>query len=249
MTKIIAFHSFRRGAGTSNILASCATLIAAKGLNVGVIDTDLQSPSAHILFGLPEHSLEQTMNDYLWNTCSIQDATYEVTPPGVTGKLFLVPGSPNISYIMRILREGYEIDRLNQGFSELTKNFKLDFLFVDTSAGLSEETLVSMAICDTLMLLLRLDKQDYQGTAIVISLAQRLDIPRMNLIINHVSNSFDPEVVRHEVQDKYQLPVAAVFPHSDEMQTLASGKIFALEYPDHPLNKKIKALVESFMKL
>jgi len=50
MTKIIAFHSFRRGAGISNLLASCAMLLAMDGKRVGVIDTDFQSPSDHVLF-------------------------------------------------------------------------------------------------------------------------------------------------------------------------------------------------------
>ena len=248
MTKIVAFHSFRRGAGTSNILASCAALLAASGKRVGVIDTDFQSPSAHILFGLADDKFKKTINDYLWETSDIQSAVYDVTPKGLSGKIYLAPASPDMGYIMRILREGYDVDRLNKALSEISKVFELDFLMVDTNAGLNEETLVSLAISDILLLLLRLDKQDYQGTAVIASLAQRLDIPHMELIVNLVPNSFEMGNVRREVEEKYQIPVAAIFPHTDEMLTLASGGIFAIEYPAHPMTKAMKKLTDSFLK-
>jgi septum site-determining protein MinD len=247
MTKIVAFHSFRRGAGTSNLLASCAAQLAMRGKRVGVIDTDFQSPSTHILFGLSEDKLKKTINDYLWDTSNIRDVVYDVTPPGISGRIYLAPASPDIGYIMRVLREGYDVDRLNNALSEISKIFELDILLADTNAGLNEETLVSLAVTDVLMLVLRLDKQDYQGTAVIASLAQRLDIPRMELIVNHVPNSFALEDVRREVQEKYQLPVAAIFPHIDEMLTLASGGIFTIKFPNHPMTTAIKQLTDSFL--
>jgi MinD-like ATPase involved in chromosome partitioning or flagellar assembly len=153
-----------------------------------------------------------------------------------------------MGYIMRVLREGYEVDRLNKALSEISKEFELDFLMVDTNAGLNEETLVSLAISDILMLILRLDKQDYQGTAVIASLAERLDIPRMELIVNHVPHSFEIEDVRREVEGKYQIPVAAIFSDTNEMLALASGGIFTLEYPTHPMTAAIKQLTDSFLK-
>src|SRR5262245_53203 len=52
MAKIIAIHSFRGGTGKSNTTANIAALLAADGRRVGVIDTDIQSPGIHVLFGL-----------------------------------------------------------------------------------------------------------------------------------------------------------------------------------------------------
>lgn len=248
MTKTVAFHSFRRGAGTSSILASCAALLAAEGKRVGVIDTDFQSPSTHILFGLTEDKFKKTINDYVWDTSDIQSAVYEVTPAGLSGKIFLAPANPEMGYVMRILREGYDVERLNKALSEISKAFELDFLLVDTNAGLNEETLVTLAVSDILLLLLRLDKQDYQGTAVIASLAQRLEIPRMEMIVNHMPHTFEAGNVRKEVEEKYQLPVAAIFPHTDEMMVLASAGIFALAYPSHAVTKTMKNLTDSFSK-
>ena len=54
MPQIISVHSYRGGTGKSNITASLATLLATNGRRVGVVDTDIQSPGIHILFGLDE---------------------------------------------------------------------------------------------------------------------------------------------------------------------------------------------------
>ena len=247
MTKIIAFHSFRRGAGTSNLLASCAVLLAMDGKRVGVIDTDFQSPSDHILFGLPENRLQKTMNDYLWESIDCRDAVYDVTPTDISGKIYLAPASPDMKHIMRVLHENYEADKLNKAFSEISKAFELDFLMVDTTSGLNEETLVSLAGSDTLILMLRLDKQDYQGTAVMVSLAQKLEIPHLKMVVSQMPDAFDIKDVQREVQEKYRLPVTAVLPYTEEMLMLAGKGIFTREYPTHPLTTIIKQMTQDFI--
>ena len=71
MSKIISIHSFRGGTGKSNTTANLAALFACSGLRVGVIDTDIQSPGIHVLFGLEADKLDPSLNDYLWGKCSI----------------------------------------------------------------------------------------------------------------------------------------------------------------------------------
>jgi MinD-like ATPase involved in chromosome partitioning or flagellar assembly len=247
MTKIIAFHSFRRGAGTSNLLASCAMLLAMDGKRVGIIDTDFQYPSDHILFGLPENKLEKTINDYLWGNIDCRDAVYDVTPTDISGKIYLAPASPDRQHTMQVSHESYETDKLNKAFSEISKAFELNFLMVDTTPGLNEEPLVSLAGSNTLILMLKLDKQDYQGMAVMVSLAQKLEIPHLKMVVNQMPPAFDIEDVQREVQEKYQLPVAAILPHTEEMLTLASRGIFIREYPTHPLTMIIKQLTQDFI--
>ena len=247
MTKIIAFHSFRRGAGTSSLLASCAMLLAMGGKRVGVIDTDFQSPSDHILFGLPENKLEKTLNDYLWGNIDCRDAVYDVTPTDVSGKIYLAPASSDMQQFMQVSHESYETDKLNKAFSEISKAFELDFLMVDTTPGLNEGPLVSLAGSNTLILMLRLDNQDYQGTAVMVSLAQKLEIPHLKMVVSQMPPAFNIEDVQREVQEKYQLPVTAILPHTEEMLTLAGKGVFAREYPTHPLTMIIKQMTQDFI--
>ena len=68
MAKIVTVHSFRGGTGKSNTTANLATAIAALGHRVAIIDTDIQSPGIHMLLGLEQDTLKQTLNSYLWGT-------------------------------------------------------------------------------------------------------------------------------------------------------------------------------------
>ena len=52
--KIVSIHSFRGGTGKSNTTANLASQVALAGKRVGIVDTDIQSPGIHVLFGLDE---------------------------------------------------------------------------------------------------------------------------------------------------------------------------------------------------
>ena len=62
MSKIISIHSFRGGTGKSNTTANVAAILAGQGLRVGVIDTDIQSPGIHVLFGFEEEDMQHSLN-------------------------------------------------------------------------------------------------------------------------------------------------------------------------------------------
>ena len=128
MSKIVSIHSFRGGTGKSNTTANISTLLAAEGLRVGVVDTDIQSPGIHVLFGLDEDDMVHSLNDYLWGKCEIQDCAQDVTGrlgAEVKGQVFLIPSSIKAGEIARILREGYDVGLLTDGFRELGENLNL----------------------------------------------------------------------------------------------------------------------------
>jgi MinD-like ATPase involved in chromosome partitioning or flagellar assembly len=246
MSKIISIHSFRGGTGKSNTTANVASLLAVEGRRVGVIDTDIQSPGIHVLFGLDEGDMKHSLNDYLWGKCDIGQTAHDVTPglgADIKGQVFLIPSSIKVGEIARVLREGYDVGLLNDGFHGLIETLGLDVLMIDTHPGLNEETLLSIAISDTLGIILRPDRQDYQGTGVTVEVARKLDVLRMVLIVNKVPSVFDLAKVQSEVEQTYGCEVAAVLPHSDEMMALASAGIFALRYPDHPVTATLKQLV------
>jgi MinD-like ATPase involved in chromosome partitioning or flagellar assembly len=243
MPQIISVHSYRGGTGKSNITASLATLLATSGRRVGVVDTDIQSPGIHILFGLDEAEMRHSLNDYLWGICHIKETAHDVTPRlsgEITGRVFLIPSSMKAGDIARVLREGYDVGVLRDGFHELIEALKLDVLMIDTHPGLNEETLLSIALSDALAIVLRPDQQDYQGTSVTVEVARKLDVPRLVLIVNKVPSVFDVADVRARVEQTYGCEVAAVLPHSDEIMTLASAGIFVLRYPDHPITAALK---------
>ncbi|MBL8130462.1 MAG: MinD/ParA family protein [Anaerolineae bacterium] len=259
MSKIISVHSFRGGTGKSNTTANLAAIYASQKMRVGVIDTDINSPGIHVLFGLHEDDMRYSLNDYLWGKCEIEKAAHDVTenlnsksqggagaiPPG--GKVYLIPSSIKVGEIARILREGYDVGLLNDGFQSLVRELKLDILLIDTHPGLNEETLLSVAISDALAIIMRPDQQDYQGTGVTVEVARKLDVPLMLLIVNKTPTSFDFDEVRKRVESTYNCGVGAVLPHSDEMMILASAGVFALRYPNHPITQKLVAVAKALI--
>ncbi|MBP7228251.1 MAG: MinD/ParA family protein [Longilinea sp.] len=251
MSKIISIHSFRGGTGKSNTTANLAAIYAQRGLRVGVVDTDIQSPGIHVIFGLEEERMVHSLNDYLWGKCEIQDAAHDVTPylrASVPGKVYLIPSSIKPGEIARVLREGYDADLLSDGFQSVINSLKLDLLLIDTHPGLNEETLLSVAISEVLVIIMRPDSQDYQGTSVTVDIARKLGVPNLFLVVNKVPQQFDTNAVRTRVEQTYNCEVAAVLPHSDDMMSLASSGVFSMQFPDHPVTRLYKQLAERIIK-
>ncbi|HET9496098.1 MAG TPA: MinD/ParA family protein [Chloroflexia bacterium] len=250
MPRIISVHSFRGGTGKSNTTANVATLLAAAGRRVGVIDTDIQSPGIHILFGLEGEAITASLNDYLWHGRDIKETAHDVTPNldgNLKGRLYLIPSSIKPGEITRVLREGYDAQKLTMGFRRLLDALDLDVLLIDTHPGLNEETLLSIVISHALAVVMRPDKQDYEGTGITVKVARQLNVPRMMLIVNKTPPTLESEAVRIKVEQAYGCEVAAVLPHSDEMMNLASEGIFVLRYPDHPVTELYRQVAARLM--
>lgn len=210
-----------------------------------MIDTDIQSPGIHILFGLTGAEITTSLNDYLWNEMDIIETALDVTQnQGIDneGKLFLIPSSTKPGQITRVLREGYDAKRLTQGLRQLVDGLNLDVLLIDTHPGLNEETLLSLIISQTLVIIMRPDKQDYEGTGITVEVARQLEVPRMAIVVNKAPPTLESEAIRVNVEKTYKCDVMAVVPHSDEMMNLASEGIFAQQYPDHPITALFKQI-------
>lgn len=250
MSKIVSIHSFRGGTGKSNITANVAALVARSGKRVGVIDTDIQSPGIHVLFGMDEEHIDKALNDYLWGQCEIEDAAYsvgETIGEGqivlMSGAIYLIPSSIRAGEIARVIREGYDVGILHDGLRDLIKKLDLDYLFIDTHPGLNEETLLSVAISNVLIIILRPDQQDFQGTAVTVDVARKLEVPNLYLVINKALSSYDFDDLVKQVEETYDCPVAAILPLSEDVARLQSADIFALRYPEHEVTARLRNIV------
>ena len=222
-----------------------------QGNRVGVVDTDVPSPGIHNLFGLEPENMNQTLNNYLWGESPIEDAAYDVSPSvGLTGdgKLLLVPSSVRADDIARILKEGYDVRLLNDGFRKLVRGLNLDYLFIDTHPGLSKETFLSIAISHVLILILRPDKQDYQGMAVTIDVARQLKVRKMLMVINKAHSKLNFEALKQKVEEIYDVPVAGIFPLSEDIVLMASEGVFCQKYPDHLISQEFRKVAQRIME-
>ncbi len=250
MATVISVHSFRGGTGKSNTTANLAAILAQRGLRVGVIDTDIQSPGIHVLFGLAGDDVDASLNDFLWHGRAIEEVARDVTAAAgadVSGRIHLIPSSMKPGEIARILREGYDAQRMTEGFRQLIAALDLHVLLIDTHPGLNEETLLSLVLSDSLLIVMRPDLQDYEGTGVTARIARELQVPRIRILVNKLPATFDRASVAARVEEAYGCEVAAVIPHSDELMQLASEGIFAVRYPDHEVAALYRMVADALL--
>jgi MinD-like ATPase involved in chromosome partitioning or flagellar assembly len=242
--KIVTFHSFRGGTGKSNLTANLATYAAMKGRRVAVIDTDIQSPGLHVVFGLGGTKFRYTLNDYLRKRCSIDRAAVDQSDHLnlKAGSLHIIPASLDADDISAIIREGYEISDLRHGFTQIMKVKRLDYLFIDTHPGLDQETLLSMATTDLLFVVMRLDQQDFLGTAINLALAKKLGVPSTYIVCNQCPGIYDFDKVKQDVEREFTVPVATVIPLFTRLIEIGSRQILVQVSPTHLFTQNIDQL-------
>ncbi len=223
------------------------------GNRVAIVDTDIQSPGIHVLFGMEEDDVNLSLNDYLWGKCEIYEAVYNV---GQTvkmaggkaglpkGELFLIPSSIRPNEIAKVLREGYDVGTLSDGFQDAIDELELDYFFIDTHPGLNEETLLSIAISDVLILIMRPDRQDFQGTAVTVDVSRKLDIPNLFLLVNKALPEYDFAALKADIERTYSTPVVGILPLSTDVARLSSAGLFALLEPDHEWTTTIKQVAQ-----
>ena len=220
-----------------------------------MIDTDIQSPGIHVIFGRRAHDFRHSLNDYLWGRCAIAEAACDVTESAIgrvaagddRPRLFLIPSSLSPGEIARVLREGYDVARLNDGFQELIATLQLDYLLIDTHPGVNEETLLSIAVSDLFLLILRPDNQDFQGTSVTVELARRLEVREILVVLNKVPSTMDRDLLRAQVETAYDAPVIGVLPLSEEVAQLASAGLFVNRYPEHSLTRELHGIAQRIM--
>jgi MinD-like ATPase involved in chromosome partitioning or flagellar assembly len=256
LAKVVSIHSFRGGTGKSNSTANLGVLIARSGKRVGIVDTDIQSPGVHVLFQLSASDIKYALNDYLWGNCTIDKAAYDVTSTAIGSvsaeddrpRLFLIPASIKTGEIGRVLKEGYDVGLLNDGFKELVSELNLDYLLIDTHPGVNEETLLSIVVSDMLLLVLRPDSQDFQGTSVTLELARRLDVDSVSLIVNKVPPGMNRDELKRKVEAKYDAKVLAMPPLNHEIVRLASNGIFVNRFPEHPFTRELQLVADAIIE-
>jgi MinD-like ATPase involved in chromosome partitioning or flagellar assembly len=107
--------------------------------------------------------------------------------------------------------------------------------------------LLSITISDVLLLLLRPDHQDFQGTAVTVDIARKLNVPELYLVLNKVPVGLDVDDLRQQMTDAYASETAAIMPLSEEVVENASAGLFSLTNPDHAWSVQIRNIAQRLM--
>jgi septum site-determining protein MinD len=160
-----------------------------------------------------------------------------LSPPSQAGIYLPLEQSGKLSEQLSHLQSHYGVNIPSDALIHLSQAFQLDYLLLDTQPTLDDENLLSLALADTIAVLLQLDSYDFQRIAVLLGIIQKLDVREAWLIPSQVLPIIDLEAITAKLTQAYQLPIGAILPLSEEMVRLASGGLFCLHYPNHDLTK------------
>jgi MinD-like ATPase involved in chromosome partitioning or flagellar assembly len=240
----VAVHSFKGGTGKSTITANAALMLAHRGKNVGVVDLDLAGPGLHVLLGVQNTEIKNTLNDLFLGGCLPLDTVLDLSPrlstdlrmfsegevlPGtgpsatmINSNLVFIPASFKPQDMIKVLTRGYEVRLFREAIRQISEAYNLDYLFIDTHPGIEESTLLALGVCDILLLLSRIDSQDLFGTGIVLEVAKALNKPKI-LAVNMVPPGTDEEKLRARIKHMFSINAQVAVPfYTEILKTLSS---------------------------
>jgi MinD-like ATPase involved in chromosome partitioning or flagellar assembly len=244
----VSLYSYRGGTGRSTTAANVARLLAADGACVAVVDTALQYPALHSLFGIDRLPEWTSFTDYLLGRVPLWDVVRQVPlrcagPVSARGRLYALPAC-NLPYKIEIIQtRGYDIGMLGEAFSELSDKLGLDHLILDTSAGLNNETMVALASSQTVLSLARSDRVDLSSARSNAQLLRSLSHARLLLVLSRVGGT-GASGLDAQFEQAYQLPVTAALPAVAEVGEVSGEALFVEVFPDHELTASYRAIAE-----
>ena len=248
-SNLIAVHSFRGGTGKSYLTTQLATLLAAGGKRVGILDLDVQSPGIHLMFGLNGQDLPFTLNDFISGHCGLKDIAYNVTEAlhkPVPGEVWLVPASTQPGQIAQLISQGYDADQLREIFSRLMTELGLDKLIIDTHPGINEEALLAVNNAHHLLVVLRPDTLDYEGTGLLVQVARKLNSSSIMLVANQAPPE-GVDALKKQLENTFEIPVAAIIPHDAHVADYDGVGAFVLEQPEHIVTQAITGILKPLL--
>lgn len=139
--QIITVTSGKGGVGKSNFVVNLAIAIQKMGKKVLIFDADVGMGNDDVLMGFfPKYNVF----DIIFNNKNIEDVVVE-GPFGVK----LLPGGSGVSRINEITNA-----QRNNFLEKLSKLEDLDYIIMDTGAGISRSVLGFIACCDELILII-----------------------------------------------------------------------------------------------
>ncbi len=228
-----------------------AVTLAQLGRRIGVIDLDLEGPGLHVIFGVSDQDVHATINDVLQHSAPISEAVLDLTATLniENGSLVFAPAGHKLDEILSIVDKGFDLAKLKKTLDELARTYQLDHLIIDSHPGIEKDTLLSMALCDFVILISRVDQQDLFGSGVMTEVAGQLDKPVV-LILNMLPSTIgekDAAKIGERLAELFHLHVLTALPfNSDVFESLSKG-VFVLEKPKDPLTRRFTELAEKIL--
>lgn len=217
MGKTIGILSLKGGVGKTSITAALGDALSRFNKKILLIDGNFSAPNLGIHFNILEP--EATIQDVLSREKNLKKAIHNME------NLDVIPASIFYNKKINFLNLRNKIKHLKK---------KYDFILIDSSPNLNDETLAVMLASDEILIITTPDYLTLSSTIKSVKDAKQRDINIAGLILNKVYNK-NFELSIDDIEKTLDLPVMAVIPH--DVNIIKSSSEF-LPSTSHKPNSK-----------
>jgi chromosome partitioning protein len=281
LVKTIAFHSYKGGTGKTTIAANLSTLLVSKGYNVLLVDMDVYAPSLHVYFNFKP---EKWMNNYLLDDLEFTDVIYDFTDivndfytstlsgnkMGLFSIVFSNPKKEEITSLDFQNRDSSKSQMLKKMLylrEKTAPDVIYDYIILDTSPGIRPWSINALAIADVIILSLKMDHIDIEGTKQMADDVYKSFInfgAKSYLLLNRIAGYCTPSNLNQdliskpgrfeftlleqsetmiELENYLKMDVVSTIPCYCDIQFERQEFVTVLKYPNHPFVGKMNELV------
>jgi flagellar biosynthesis protein FlhG len=236
---VLSVTSGKGGVGKTSIVVNMAILLASRGKKVLVLDADLGLANVDVMLGLAP---KLTIKHVLDGQCPLADIILE-GPGGIK----IIPASSGIQELSELKPEQQIsiMDALDHFEGDL------DFMFVDTGAGISKNVMYFNAASQRIIVVATPEPTSITDAyALIKVLCRQYGIKRFDLIVNNVTSKSEGDQVAEKLSlvcerflGDVALEILGSIPHDKTIpECIKAQKAFVDVHPQSEVTKRLSRI-------
>jgi len=226
----IGIFSLKGGVGKTTAVISLGSAIASFGKKVLLIDGNISSPNLglHLELVEPENSLQDVLDK-------------KAMPPQAIHKM------TNFDLLPASIFNDFKVNPLlmKEKIKNLKRNY--DYIIIDSSPALNDETLGAMMASDEILVVTTPDHPTLSTTLKALKLARQRGTPISGLILNKVHNK-NFEISPEHIETTLEIPIMAIIPHDINFLRALSNFKPSVEFkPNSEASQEYKRLAATLI--